>query len=133
MRITKELSCIVCPMSCHLQVEMDGDTIIKVSGNTCIRGEQYAKSEMTCPMRLVTTTVKINGAASPLLPVITSTQVPKTKIFAIMEACKTLVVEAPIEIDAVICKNIAKSGADLIASRSMERAMKYEPTASSSH
>lgn len=120
MRVTKELDCIVCPMSCHIEVEMDDDVIVSVKGNTCPRGDAFARSEMTCPMRMVTTTLRIHHALHPLLPVITSQNVSKDKIFDIMDVCKTLEVDAPVRGGDVLCRNIAGSGADLIASRTME-------------
>lgn len=117
----KEMCCIVCPMSCHIQVECnEQQEIIKVQGNRCPRGEAYARSEAIDPQRIVTTTVRIHHASYPLLPVITSQTISKSKVFEVMEACKHLEVEAPIEVNEVLMKNIAESGADLIASRSMK-------------
>lgn len=117
----KELDCIVCPMSCHIEVEMDGEAIVSVKGNTCPRGEKFARSEMSCPMRMVTTTLRIHDALHPLIPVITTQNVPKDKIFDIMNVCKTLEVQAPVQAGEILCENIAQSGADLMASRTMEK------------
>lgn len=129
---TIELDCIVCPMSCHITVEMDGENICSVTGNTCPRGDAFARSEVTCPMRMVTTTLRIHNAVHPLIPVITSQNVPKSKIFDIMEVCKTLEVTAPIHAGDILCKNIAESGADLIASRTMEMETLHDRTEDSS-
>ena len=58
----KNLTCINCPVGCSLKVEMDGSHVTRVSGNTCRRGEVYARKEVTNPTRIVTTTVKVvNG------------------------------------------------------------------------
>lgn len=54
----KNLTCINCPVGCSLKVEMDGSHVTRVSGNTCRRGEVYARKEVTNPTRIVTTTVK---------------------------------------------------------------------------
>lgn len=116
----KKLDCIVCPMSCHLEVEMDGEHILSVNGNTCQRGDRFARSEVTCPMRMLTTTIRIHHALHPSLPVIISTNIPKTKIFDIMNICSTLEVHAPIQVGDIIVHNIAHTGADLLASRTME-------------
>ena len=59
----KEMICIVCPMGCRMTAEQGEDGEIRVTGNTCKRGERHAKAEFTCPMRRLTTTVKIEGAA----------------------------------------------------------------------
>lgn len=116
----KEFDCIVCPMSCHMEVTIEGDMIKDIQGNTCPRGEAFVRSEWTCPMRMVTTTLRIHHARYPLLPVIISTNIPKSKIFDIMDICKTLEVEAPIHVGDILVRNIANTGADLLASRTME-------------
>lgn len=118
----RQFDCIVCPMSCHIEVEMkDLQEITKVSGNSCPRGEAYVRQEVICPMRMLTTTVRIHDAIHPLLPVITSQSVPRDKLFDIMELCKTLEVHAPVHEHQILVHNIADSGADLLASRSMNR------------
>lgn len=118
----KALECIICPMSCQLEIEIDEKgNILQVQGNTCPRGEKFARQEMTCPMRMVTTTIKIEGGIHELLPVITSQNIPKTKIFDIMNICKAMIVDTPILAGSVLVKDIADSGADLIASRTMEK------------
>ena len=116
----KTFDCIVCPMSCHLEVTKQKDDI-QVRGNSCLKGAAFARQEMIEPMRMLTTTIRIEHAIYPLLPVITSRNVPKAKLFAIMEACKHVCVSAPVHVNDVIVKNSADSGADLLASRSMER------------
>lgn len=54
---TRELTCIGCPLGCSLTVTIENDEI-KVTGNTCKRGEAYAKKEVTDPKRIVTSTVR---------------------------------------------------------------------------
>lgn len=118
----KKFDCIICPMSCHIDVEMDAKKeILKVQGNRCPRGEAYVRQEVICPMRMLTSTVRIHHAIHPLLPVITSQNVPRDTLFDIMEIVNTLEVQAPIHEHQVLVHNIANSGADLLASRSMDR------------
>lgn len=40
--------CIMCPMGCPLEIENNNGQI-KVSGNTCKRGEIYGAQEFTAP------------------------------------------------------------------------------------
>ena len=54
----RELICIGCPLGCPLTVRMDGEEI-SVSGNTCRRGEDYAKKEVLSPTRIVTSSVRL--------------------------------------------------------------------------
>ena len=35
----KELICIGCPMGCPVTVEMNGENVVSVTGNTCPRGK----------------------------------------------------------------------------------------------
>ena len=117
------LVCINCPLGCNLEVhEENGE--LKVSGNTCPRGEKYAISEMTNPTRMITSTIEIKGAFIDCLPVITSAPVPKSMIFDIMKELKGLKVEAPIEINQVIYKDILGTGVDIIASRTLKKVEK---------
>lgn len=113
-----ELVCINCPLGCHLTAIKNGNEI-KVTGNNCPRGEAYAINEMTCPMRTLTTTVRIKGSIHDSLPVITSGQIPKEKMFDVMKALKDVEVIAPIKVNDIIVKNICDLGVDIVASRNM--------------
>lgn len=101
-------------MGCRITVEKDGDNY-KVSGNTCKRGEAYAVQEMTCPMRTVTSLVKINGGEGPLCPVKTAAPIPKAKIGEALEQLRGVRVDAPVTIGDVIIGDIAGSGVALVA------------------
>ena len=129
-----EMPCIVCPMSCHLEVTLDEDKrVTRVQGNTCPRGEAYARKEVIAPQRMVTTTVRILHAAYPLLPIITAKEVPKERIFDVMEACKTVRIDAPVAYGDVVIANVAGLGVDMIASRSMDEVNADETASISSH
>ena len=114
-----KLICINCPRGCNLDVEeINGE--IKVTGNMCPRGEQYAISEMSNPLRTVTTTIRINSRKYTRLPVITSSPVPKGKIMEVMKALKDSEVDAPVKMGDIIVKNIIGLDSDIIASKSIE-------------
>ena len=111
----KNLTCINCPVGCSLKVEMDGSHVTCVSGNTCRRGEVYARKEVTNPTRIVTTTVKVVNGTSGTVSVKT-----KEKIFACIEALKGIEITAPVHIGDVILKNVAETGVDIVATRNVE-------------
>lgn len=113
----KELICIGCPMGCPLQVALSGGEVIRVTGNTCKRGEVYAKKEVTNPTRIVTSTVRAVGGALPVVSVKTSTDIPKGKIQACMQALKQVEVTAPVAIGQVVLKDVAGTGVDVVATR----------------
>ena len=76
----KELICINCPMGCMLSVDIDENGEMAVSGNTCPRGEIYAKKELTNPTRIVTSIVTVTGGELPVASVKTQSDIPKEKI-----------------------------------------------------
>ena len=82
----KELICICCPRGCHLKVDEEKK---EVTGNACPRGKEYGINEVTNPVRVVTSTVKITGANLRRLPVKTDKPIPKGKIFEIDSAFET--------------------------------------------
>ena len=91
-----ELTCISCPLGCPLKVETDNEgKVLSVTGNTCKRGEDYGRG--------------------PVVSVRTRQDVPKSKIFAVMEEIRRTVVTAPVHIGDVVIPNIAGTGVDLIA------------------
>lgn len=112
-----ELTCIVCPRGCHLIV----DENLKVTGNSCPRGEAYGKQEVTDPRRTVTSTVKCDSVQFAVCPVKTKGEISKAKIFDVMEAINKVEIHVPVHVGDVIVANIADSGADLICTRTLLR------------
>ncbi len=116
---TRELICINCPMGCPLTVTLEEGVVTKVTGNTCKRGEIYAKKEVIAPTRIVTSTVRVEGGETSMVSVKTKEDIPKEKIFACVEALKNVVVKAPVHIGDVIVKNVADTGVDIIATKTV--------------
>lgn len=118
----KILTCIVCPMGCEITVDIDDNTgeIKSITGNTCPRGEKYASNEMTNPMRQLTSTVVIEGGIYDRLPVILSGDIPKDRMFDVMQEIARVRVKAPVKRNDVLIDNVCSLGVNVIASRSME-------------
>ena len=74
----KEIFCIRCPKGCLMHVIMRKSGI-EVTGAECRNGITYAESEIICPVRLLTTTVKTAFPRQPRLPVKTSGEIPLSK------------------------------------------------------
>lgn len=118
---TRELTCIGCPLGCAVEVEIEENgQIVNVTGNTCKRGDDYARKEVTNPTRIVTSTVRVEGGTSDMVSVKTKTDIPKNKIFACMEGLKGVCVKAPVHIGDVIVENIAGTGVDVVATKEAE-------------
>ena len=115
----KELICIGCPLGCNLTVEMKGAQVVSVSGNTCKRGDDYARKELTDPRRIVTSTVPVTGGKLPVVSVKTASDIPKGKIRECLCALKGVTLTAPVQIGDVIVENVAGTGVDVIATKSI--------------
>ena len=114
----RELTCISCPMGCQMTVYMDnGD--IKVTGNTCKRGEIYAKKEVTDPRRVVTSSVRVKNGELMRVSVKTETDIPKERIFDCMADIFKAEAIAPVKIGDIIIENCAGTGIAVIATRNV--------------
>ena len=112
---TRELTCIGCPMGCPLIGE-----VISVTGNTCKRGDVYARKEVTNPTRIVTSTVRVSGGDADMVSVKTKEDIPKGKIFECVKALKSVEVPAPVHIGDVLVKDVAGTGVDIVATKNVE-------------
>jgi len=111
---TKEMTCIRCPLGCRITVTQNGDQYA-VTGNTCRRGEEYGIQEMSCPMRVVTTSVRVENGVRKVCSVKTADAVPRAEIPDVLAAAARMKVQAPIVIGQVLCENIAGTGVCLVA------------------
>ncbi len=109
-----ELVCIVCPRGCRINVENG-----VVSGNGCKRGETFALSEMTCPMRTVCSTVATTFEDYPVLPVRTNGEIPKDKIQDLMKEINAVVVDKKIKRGDVVIEKVVGTDVDVVASASI--------------
>ena len=116
---TVNLICIGCPLGCPLTVEMEGNEVKSVEGNTCPRGDAYAKKELTNPTRIVTSTVRVAGGKLAMVSVKTQSDIPKGKIFDCVKALKDVEVVAPVKIGDVIVENVAGTGVNVIATKNV--------------
>ena len=116
----RELTCIRCPIGCQLRVSIEGEAIT-VTGNSCPRGKEYGIKEVTDPTRTVTSSVRIEGGTVPVLSVKTKTDVGKEKIFDVMEEIHKTKATAPVHIGDVIIRNVAGTGCDIVATKTVEK------------
>lgn len=112
----KELTCINCPLGCTVTVTMDDSGEIKdITGNTCKRGEIYARNEVKNPVRMVTSTVRVDNGKIYSVPVKTADAIPKSKIKEVMDEINKASIKAPVHVGDVVVKDIANTGISLIA------------------
>ena len=122
----QNLTCIGCPLGCSISVSLsDNGEVSEITGNTCKKGEEYARKEVTNPSRVVTSIVKINNGDVNMVSVKTAEDIPKGKIFDCMEALKKVTVTAPVQIGEVIIKNVCGTGVDVIATKKVNALTYY--------
>lgn len=118
----KELTCINCPMGCRITVTMNGEQIVSVEGNSCKRGDIYARTEVTAPVRTVTTTIKVEGGAVDRISCKTREPVPKDKVFEVMASIDKAVCKAPVKNGDVLIEDCAGTGVPIVATKAVDKA-----------
>jgi len=124
---TRHLTCLVCPLGCSISVKLKGLEILGVDGNTCAKGEAYARDEVLHPKRTLTSSVLVLGGQWPLVSVRTSGPIPKAKIPAVMKALKARSIKAPVKMGTVIIQNVDGTGVDLLATREVGKERRRRP------
>ena len=112
------LVCTVCPRGCRLVADTSGGGFA-VMGNGCSRGIDYARAEVTCPTRVVTSTVRCRGGAHPRCPVKTDRPVPKSMIPQVMAALDGICAAAPVHVGQVLLADVCGTGAAIVATREL--------------
>ncbi len=119
--MTKDLICVACPLGCPITVTLDENgAVTNVTGNSCKRGLEYANTECTNPTRSLTTTVKVNGGRLPVIPVKSSSALPKGLMFDCMKIINDTCIESPVKIGEIVVKNILDTGIDIVATGEMK-------------
>ena len=115
----RELTCVACPLGCSITVEYEGTEVISVTGNTCKRGDAYARQECVAPLRMVTAVAPVQDREMPV-SLKTRTPIPKKLIDDCMKAVMEKPFEAPIQAGDVLIPNVCGTGVDVIATKSVE-------------
>lgn len=125
---TLQFNCTTCPSECLLTVEVERSAdgavaeVRSVTGNNCPRGDKFAHQELTCPMRVLTTTVAVSGGDEALLPVRTAEAIPLALHAQTMTLIRDLVVNAPIRMGDVVLEDLLGTNIDLVASMDIDPA-----------
>ncbi len=120
MASEKEVTCIVCPISCKILVRTDGIEFEVIKGNKCKKGIEYARNEVLDPRRMLTTSVLVRKGNWPLVSVKSSKPIPKEKVFSVLEEIKRVDIKAPVKSGQTILKNVADTDIDIIATKTVK-------------
>ncbi len=102
----KTINCIECPKGCEISVEIEGGVIKNITGNSCKRGFNYATDEITCPRRVITSTVKTKDGR--VVSVKTERPVKKSEIFDVMKKINGITLSKSVNIGDVVEENISE-------------------------
>ncbi len=112
----KNIICVACPMGCGVTVEIaDSGEILSVTGNTCKRGDTYARAECTNPVRSLASTVKVSGGIYNVVPCKSAGSLPKDKIFECMDIINKAEAKAPVKLGDILVENILGTGINIVA------------------
>lgn len=121
----RELICVVCPNGCQLTVEVEEGPepkVLSVSGQTCPRGDTWARQEVETPLRTIASSVLVRGGTMPMASVRTDAAIPLSKIFQVMEEIRTMTLEAPVRIGDVVLDGPGGTDCRIIATRHVPKA-----------
>jgi len=117
----KHFTCVICPIGCEIDVELQGSDVVSMMGNKCNKGTEFVLEELEEPMRILTTTIRINGAKWAMLPVRTDKPIPKRLLFNVIKELANIELQAPVKMSDTIVRDIAGTGANIVATRNMKR------------
>ena len=117
--MVREIVCIVCPLGCRMNVELNGQEVKGVTGNQCKKGLKHAEKETTFPGRVLTTTMKTDIPGIPLLPVRSSKEIPKDRLLDCMGEISKQGIHEPVKLGQRVIKNVLELGVDIIACRTI--------------
>lgn len=112
-----ELVCIICPVSCLIDVAFENGNIKEIRGAGCKRGMKYTEEECTCPKRTLTTTVRVSN--NKMLPVRSDKPLPKEMIFEVIKKINSITVVPPIHIGDIILANVHED-VNIITTRNLK-------------
>ncbi len=117
----KHFTCIVCPIGCEIDVELQNGNVVSMEGSKCEKGKEFVLQELEEAMRILTTTVPIKGAKWAMLPVRTDKPIPKRLLSKVIEQLADVELHAPVKMYHVIVKDVAGTDANIVATRNMKK------------
>ncbi|MBI4220925.1 MAG: DUF1667 domain-containing protein [Chloroflexi bacterium] len=114
--------CVVCPVSCPVEVEWDEHDVIDTDHNQCKLALPYVRSEIFDPKRTLTSSVVVEGGVMPLASVKADRPIPKGLVLQAMGVVSKVRVTAPVRIGDVVARDLLGTGANVVATRDVEAA-----------
>jgi CxxC motif-containing protein len=109
----RNMTCIVCPLGCPLTAVIEDGKAVKIEGNTCKRGEAYAREEIADPRRTLTTTIATPDGGR--VPVKSSAPLPKALLTDAMKAINAAAAKTPVKPGDTLIEDIFDTGINIVA------------------
>jgi len=117
----KHFTCVICPIGCEIDVELQDSDVVSMKGSKCTKGQEFVLQELEEPMRILTTTVRMKGAKWAMLPVRADKPIPQRLLFSVIEELAKIELQAPVKVSDVVIRDVAGTGANIVATRNMKR------------
>ena len=122
--MNRSFTCIICPNGCEITAGYDSAedgsvTVHSIEGQSCPRGAEYVRQELTCPRRTIASSVLVRGGELPLASVRLTAPIPKGRIADAMREIKKFAVDAPVEAGTVLAPNLLGLGTALVVTKSV--------------
>jgi CxxC motif-containing protein len=114
------LTCVLCPVGCELEIGRDASGELHVDGNQCDKGVPFAVEEILRPKRNLATSIPVRGTAAKMVSVRLSVAVPREMLFPVLAEIAKFRPEAPVSRGQVLIADVLGTGADVIATRSVD-------------
>ena len=109
----RTLYCTTCPSCCQLKVIGSGFEMI-VEGNKCEKGREFADTETENPARTLTTTVRTRFPGIQVLPVRTTGEIPKDRIYEAMRELSEVSIDQEMDCGDIVLADLAETGVSVI-------------------
>ena len=107
----KEFICSVCPEGCRVFVDEAGN----ISGNGCPNGAALAKKDLAIFGRVFSGSVAVLGGVKDNCAVESTDKIPRSRVYAAMEALRPITIFAPVKAGDVIISDFLGLGINLIS------------------
>jgi len=114
-------------VGCRVKIYLENNQAVRVEGNLCPRGVEYAVSEVLDPKRPFFTVVRVIGGDLPVVSVRSDKPVPKGIIKAIVKELAKVELRAPIQVGEIVLRDVGHLGVNLIATRTVNRRSSWSP------
>ena len=113
----RNVTCIECPTGCRIAVAIESGLVVDVEGHGCRKGYDYAVAECVHPKRTLTTTIPAVGLSARVVPVKTSSPIPRDAWRQAMDVIRRARITHPVQAGDVIIAGILGLAVDVIVTR----------------